>query len=314
MADVVGIGSAFVDYFFETDEQFLNKLDLKPEDDFLFKEKKINPREIIKNLPLLEKSPGGITTNTLSVLSRLNVSVGYVGVIGNGVDGDHWMDNIGPIDKSQIVRIGKMSFCDCILTHKRKHRTFLSKVNSKDNDFILDYGYVNSAKIFHISSLILDARKGIKITKSILPKISGPLISFSPSIFYITEGRETLLPILNRTEILFLNKKEMKYLQNHNPQKGSKTLIKYGVKIVVCTLGNRGSIITTEAEQFFVPRVNTENIVDTTGAGDTFAAGFLYGLLKNMSLRNSAEFASKLAAASLGNYGLKWLKDYDPNN
>lgn len=310
MPDVIGIGSAFVDYFFQTDEIFLKKYNLKPEDDFLFSQKKISPSTIFKKLKLVTKSPGGIAVNTLTALAKLKVKVGYCGTIGSDKDSDFWQKNIGNIDLSKVKRVGKMSTCACLLTSHGKKRTFLSQVNPADFDFLknIDLDYLNSAKFIHLGPLILNSKKGIVIAQRLLEKITNPKISFSPSILYIAERRRELDKILAKTYVLFLNQKEMKYLTNQKPEHGSRQLLKYGPKIVVCTLAEKGALITTTKGQFHSPRVDVKKIIDTTGAGDAFAAGFLFGLLQSKSLKWSANFANRLAAKSLTDFGLQWLK------
>jgi len=309
MIDVIGIGSAFVDYFFETDEAFLKKNGLRPEDDFLFKEKQISPKSIFDKLKVITKGPGGIPINTIATLAKLGSKVGYCGVIGADINGDFWLKNIGNVDTKKAKRVGKMSICTCLLTSQGKKRSFLSQVSLNDNDFLkdLDFDYLNNAKIIHLGPLISNPKKGIEITKNLLEKITKPKISFSPSILYIAEGPGKLDRIIAKTYVLFLNQKEMKYLTGQKPESGSKSLIKSGPKIVVCTLAQKGALITTKNNQFHSPRVNVGNIIDTTGAGDAFAAGFLYGLLKNKPLKWSANFANKIAAQSLTGFGLSWF-------
>lgn len=310
MADVVGIGSTFIDYFFETDKNFLAKYDLKPEDDYLFNDKKLTRQQIFSKLKPLAKSPGGIAANTIAVLAHLDVKAGFVGVIGTDTEGNFWINNIKGVDKSQTLRIGKTSICACLLTNQGKNHTFLSKVNSQENLFFkrTDVSYFNNYKIIHIGPLISKPKEGIKQTFNLLKKIEGPMISFSPGIIYIAQGKDLLVPIFKKTDILFLNNKEMKYLMGGLPKNSSKKLLSYGIKIVVCTLGDKGAIVTTQSQQFYIPRINVPNIIDTTGAGDSFAAGFLFGILNKKDLKWSGDFASKTAAKSLQSFGLKWLK------
>lgn len=308
MFDVISFGSPAVDYFFKTDNDFLTKLNLKPEDDFLFQDKKIKPQYIFNNLNIIAKSAGGISSNTAFVLSTLGAKTSYLGVIGTDKDGDYWLSQLKGVDTSHVLRKGKMSFCICLLTDKGKSRTFLSRVNEFENDFFNNAGikFLNDTKIIHIGPLIKDAKAGVKLTINLLKQIKNPKISFSPSIFYTANGYKPILPILKRTHILFVNVRELKYLMDENPQKGSKKLLELGPKIVVCTMAGKGSLITTRDKQFKFSRINVKKIVDTTGAGDSYAAGFLYGLLKNKSLEWSAKYASEIASKSLGNYGLSW--------
>jgi ribokinase len=312
MFDVISLGSPAVDYFFKTNNDFLAKINLKPEDDFLFQDKNVKPQYIFDNLKKVAKSAGGISSNTALVLSTLGAKTSYIGVIGTDSDGDFWLSQVKGVDTSYVLRKGKMSFCVCLLTDKGKSRTFLSQVNEFENDFLNNVStfFLNETKIIHIGPLIKDVKEGIRLTIELLERVKNPKISFSPSIFYTSKGYEPILPILKRTHILFLNIKELKYLINEEPEKGSKKILEFGPKIVVCTMAGKGSLITTQDKQFKISRINTKNIIDTTGAGDTYAAGFLYGLLNDKSLEWSAKFASKIAAKSLTDYGLHWLYDF----
>lgn len=308
MADVIGIGSAYVDYFFQTDKTFLKKLKLKPEDDFLFSEKNLTKESILKNLKPVTKSPGGISPNTLSALSYLKINTAYIGVIGEDKDGELWLKNIGPLQKLKILQKGKMPMCACLLTKSGQQRTFLSEKNLHETDFMktIDYQFLNNSKIIHIAPLISDTKKGINRTLKILSSVKGPMVSFNPSMFYIEREKQKIIPIIKKSDIVFFNEQEIKKLTGKNPKEASKYLVTLGPKIIICTLSKKGALITTNYEQFLTGRHNVDNIVDTTGAGDTFAAGFLYGVLKNKSLKWSAAFANKLAAKSLSNFGMTW--------
>lgn len=310
MADVVGIGSAYLDYFFQTNPVFLKKLKLKPEDDFLFSEKKLTSESILKNLKPVTKSPGGITPNTLSALSYLKINTAYIGVIGKDKDGDFWSKNIGPLKQIKILKKGRMPMCACLLTKNGQQRTFLSESNSDETAFIktIDYKFINKARIIHIAPFISDTKKGIDKTLEILSNIHGPMVSFNPSIFYIEREKKKIIPIIKKSDIVFFNEQEIKKLTGKKPKDASKYLISLGPKIIVCTLSKKGALITTDTEQFLTGRHNVDTIVDTTGAGDTFAAGFLFGILKNKSLKWSAAFANKLAAKSLSDFGTKWQR------
>lgn len=313
MLDLIAIGSPAVDYFFKTNEEFLKRLNIKPEDDYLFTDKKIDPGAVLNDLELTAKSPGGIAVNTAAVLAKLGLKTGYLGVIGKDVNGNFWLNETKEVETSRVLRRGNMSICACLLTNRGKSRTFLSKVNPFENDFInnIDAQYLNASKVVHIGPLIKDPKEGIRITNSIVKIINKPFVSFSPGIIYCSYGLKSLSAILKKTRIIFLNSKELTTLTHLSPKIGSYKLLDEGPEIVVCTMSAKGSIITTKERQFKCPRVDISSIVDTTGAGDSYAAGFLYGLLKNKSLEWSARYATEIAGKSLSGYGLSWLNNND---
>lgn len=309
MFDVIGIGTVFVDYFFDVSQNFLEKYNLNPEDDALFKDVKVPSRNIFEKLPLLDKSPGGISLNTIAVLGRLNRKVSYYGLVGKDKEGGYFLNNLRGVDKSHLIGGGKMSRCACLLSNNRRSRTFLSEVNTKDNDFFknIDFAFLNTARFIHVAPFLLGSKKSLKKLESIFKKLNKPLISFSPSILYINYGLKLLKPLLKKTYILFLNEHELRKLTGKNAKNGSKYLLSYGPKIVVCTMGKKGVLVTTTKEQMFKKGGKIKKVIDTTGAGDSFAAGFLYGLLKNKSLEWSANFANKIASQSVSDFGLGWL-------
>lgn len=311
MLDVIGIGSAFVDYFIEADQKFFKKYNLKVEDDFLFEEKNIKPAAFFKENQILAKSPGGNSPNTIAVLAKLGAKVGYHGILGkNDKNSRFFLEKLKKIDFSHVFRKGKMSEAACMISHDRKYRTFLSKVNKDDNYFFqkIDYSFLNLASFVYIGPFFLNPRENIKKLKKVFENIKKPLICFSPGIVYLGSDDKNITPLLKKTYVLFLNSQEIKTMTKKTAKEGSKKLLEYGPKIIVCTLGEKGVLVTSSKEQFYVKAKKVKKIIDTTGAGDAFAAGFLYGLIKKKSLRWSANFGNKIASYSISGFGLSWLK------
>lgn len=310
MSDVIGLGSAFVDYFFEVDREFLKKHRLNPEDDKLFKETDLTFASLSKEIPLVKKSPGSIAINTLAVLSRLGVKTTYLGVFGEDEAGDYLLKNRKDINLRRIIRRGSMSACACLVSNSGHSRAFLSELNKYDNDIIskLNPVKLNKAKFIFLSNYMYKADEAIKALQPLLKSIKPGKLIFTMSTFYAYFGLKRLSPLLNKTYCLFINQEEVKMLTKKEAREGSKELLKSGPQIVVCTLGKEGAFITTKDVQLFSPAKKVKRIVDSTGAGDTFTAGFIYGLIKNKSLEQSADFANKLAAKALSDYGLHWMK------
>lgn len=312
MLDVLGIGSIFVDYFFESEVSHLKKVGLAIEEDCLWENKfKKNQKLFLEGLELKVKSLGGMSVNTVMLLSKLGIKCGIIGIIGNDENGEFVRNKIRKVNIDEVKLGGNTAKCFCLITSKGKERTFVSAPNKKEDEIFdkINIDYINKAKFVHLSPFFTQNMElTFKDVRKLAEKISGPKLTFTPSTAYVGYGIDELKPILRKTEVYFSNKWEMENLsKSKNLAYESKKLLEYGPKIVVCTLGSEGVLITTAEKQFEIPAIKPKKIIDSTGAGDTFAGGFLYGLVKNKSLEESAEIATKLASMSLSDYGQNWL-------
>jgi ribokinase len=113
---------------------------------------------------------------------------------------------------------------------------------------------------------------------------------------------ETIHPLIRRCHILFLTEKEIGLLTDQYLDVGIRLLMGMGPSILVCKKGSRGSHVFTQDGNFEVPAAQVE-VIDNTGAGDVYNAGFLAGLFLKRSLEESARFATKIAAKSVTGYG-----------
>lgn len=309
--DVIGVGTAFLDYYIEVDDSFLQQHQLELEKSGFFSES-LRLTDILKTYPLLGTNPGGISINTLAVLSHLKAKTGYVGVVGTDTYGDQWLEQIKPVDTTQVMRAGTTSICACLLTHDRKHRTFVISLNEHDNDLLktVDYSYLNSAKILYVAQLQVNYKETLPTLIELVQKVSGPMIALAPILLYMELSIEDVKPLIEKSGIVFFNQDELHNLLGKDYKDGSQELLALGAQTVVCTMGENGVYVATAHENFHVPAQKVETIVDATGAGDSFVAGFLSGILQNKSLRSSAELAVKVATASLGDYGVRGMKDH----
>lgn len=307
---VIGIGSAFVDYFFEGNTAFLRKHGITAEITEGADQKKLFS-DAQKTLPLLAKSVGGASLNTITILAKLGIQTAYNGVLG-GFDKDI-EKQLKIVSTNNAITNGNISTCACILTHKRKKRTFAWEMNPHDADFFnsIDYSTLESTDIIHVSPFYLDIEKNYKQLVEIIKKINSPRISLTTSMTYASFGLEKLTPLLQKTYILFVNENEIFAMTGEKGKKGSKTLLSYGPEIIVCTLGEKGALITTKEKQFLSSGKNVKNIVDTTGAGDGFAAGFLYGLIAEKPIEICAETGNIIGAKAITDFGLNWLEGID---
>ncbi len=244
-------------------------------------------------------SPGGSAANTVYGLAKLGIASGFIGAVGNDDPGQMLLrdfERVG-VDSSQIKVKPKAETGSVICLTDRLGRRALYVSPGANRlltarDIALDY--LNQAKILHLSSFI--NRKQLEIQRSVAGKLSPSVkISFAPGELYAAKGLPALAPIIRRTYILFLNRHELEQLTHEGFEKGVQRCLEQGCQTVAVTLG-KGVIRQGKTMACYLSDGEQEcmiedepsgkrRVMDTTGAGDAFAAGVLYGLLKEKSLR-----------------------------
>ncbi len=134
--------------------------------------------------------------------------------------------------------------------------------------------------------------------------LSNIKISLDPGELYARKGLATLKPLIKRSFVLLLNENEIKLLTGKNYREGSKMLVNEGVNIVAAKLGKRGCYVTDGKETHLIEPYKVK-VVDTTGAGDAFCAGFLYGLIKNKDLHECGRLGNFVASRCIRETGAR---------
>ncbi len=134
-------------------------------------------------------------------------------------------------------------------------------------------------------------------------------IALNPSSFQISKDAQVLKNFLDKIEILFINRDEaIKLIKNiessveDKPEKLMKKLIEYGMKVVVLTDGENGAYVTDGDNQLYTPIVKSE-IIDTTGAGDAFASGFLASFIEENDIQKGLKWGINNSAGVLTGWG-----------
>jgi ribokinase len=175
-------------------------------------------------------------------------------------------------------------------------------VNDNINFEDVNLDYVVKSEFIHFSSFI--GRRPFETQKKLIGQLSNIQITFDPGIFYARKGLNAIKPILKKSHVIFPNKVETKLLTGHGYKEGAKTFIQLGVDIVVVKLGKNGCYVTDGKEDFLVEAYNV-NVVDTTGAGDAFCAGFIYGLIKKKDLYECARIGNFVASRCVTKIGAR---------
>jgi sugar/nucleoside kinase (ribokinase family) len=193
-----------------------------------------------------------------------------------------------------------------IYPENQDHR--IQKVSQKADPFTVEKFHGITAKIFHLGPLLADDMP-VSLIKMLAEKgkvsldVQGYLREVrNEDVFPLdwTEKKQALPYI----DILKANESEMEKLTGQNDiREGAKILSGWGVKEVVITLGSKGSVIYFEDSFYDIPAYKATEVVDATGCGDTYMAGYLYQRTKGASVQYAGEFAAAMATIKIQSSG-----------
>ena len=266
--------------------------------------------------------PGGSAANTVYGLARLGVSTGYAGVVGDDAGGKELLrdfERVG-VDTSRIrVKPEKTGSVLCLSDRQGRRSLYVAPgVNNLLTMDDLDLAYINQAGWLHISSFA--DYKQLEVLLGLMGRLSSSVrVSFAPGVLHSSKGMATLSPILRRTDLLLVNRREMQHMTQKDIIAGAGSCLERGCRLVVVTLGQGmtlevgGKTVTAVAyirdakSEYAIGPSRPEVItgVDATGAGDAFAAGFLYGLLRGKALTECGCLGDMVARFSLAGLGAR---------
>lgn len=248
---------------------------------------------------------GGSAANTCRALATWGVSTGFVGAVGDDADGRAMLAALqdSGMDVSHIaIKTGTPTGRVMGLVDPQGHRSLYVEpgANSHLTKGDIPLEMLSNAQRLHLTSFVGAGQLALQekvikrlsttqFARSVVNDMAERALSFAPGQIYARLGRDRLAEILQRTEILFVNETEAEQLGGVGALRAS------GCKVVVVTMGSRGSRITT-AEGSLCTSAFQSDVVDTTGAGDAFAAGFLYGGLRGKSLDTCARWGNWVAS------------------
>ncbi len=254
-----------------------------------------------------EEHLGGSAANTIIGLSRLEHKVGYIGKVAN--------DDAGRFHLSAFANEGVDTTGICIVEFGRSG-VVMGFVDSRGeralyvdpgvNDTLgieeINLDYAADSKFLHITSFV--GERPFLSQKKLLEERPSIQVSFDPGEIYVRRGLRAMKPFLRRSYVAFPNENELNLLTNEGTEDGAKALLKEGVEIVAVKLGERGCFVTNGKESFHLPAFKTQ-IVDTTGAGDAFCAGFLHGLIIGKDIYECATLGNFTASRKLSKPGAR---------
>ena len=305
---VLGMGNALVDVLaLIDDDKLLDKLELPKGSMQLIDDAKF---KIISNeINKLETSivSGGSASNTIIGLARLGIESGILGRIGKDRFGDYYKSDIYKYGvKSHLHEVDEVSGVASAFISKDGERTFgtylgaaaLLKAEELDKEDFQGYDY------FYIEGYLLQSHELIHTAIVMAKEAGAKIILDLASYNVVEENRDFLLKIIPQyVDIVFANEEEAKALLNMEAKEAVSVLAK-DVDIAIVKTGAKGSWIQRGNEKVSIPALKV-NCVDTTGAGDLYASGFIYGLIKGYSLSACGQIGTLLAGQVIEAIGPK---------
>ena len=297
--DLIGLGNAIVDIIVNVEDKFLELNNLKKGSMNIVSS---NESEfLLKNCEVIKKISGGSSANTVVCLAELGNNVQFIGRVKNDYFGKFFSNDIkksNTIFKTPPVDKGPASAHSIILITPDAQRTMCTylgaSVEFEPKDINSDS--IKNSKYLYLEGYLWDSDlakhaflKAAKIAKESDTKI---ILSLSDS-FCVERHRNSFLELIkNYVDIVFCNEKEVLSLFKNKDFPSCKESISSICELAVITLGSKGSLIVNKGNIKEIKPINLGKIIDTTGAGDIYAGGFIHGLLNDFSIKKCGEIGS----------------------
>jgi len=318
--DVTGIGNAIVDIISSADDATIARLEMsKATMNLINQERSQQLRELMG--PRVQLS-GGSAGNTIAGLASLGAKVGYIGKVRD--------DELGHAFRHDITSMGVQyptpaavdgpptAHCMIFVTPdaQRTMNTYLGAcVNLTVHD--LDREMIEASSILYLEGYLFDppnAQKAFRVAAD-MAHAAGRQVGLTLSdSFCVQRHRRAFLDLIeNHVDILFANETELKALFEIEVWDDAVAFIAPKVRFAAITRGSLGSIIVTGGRIISIPAARATSIVDTTGAGDLYASGVMFGLATGRSPEECGWLGSVAAAEVISHFGGRPevpLKDY----
>ena len=313
--DVVGIGNAIVDIITDDTNEFLHVNNIKKGSMKLCNEKE--SEELYKQIRPKVQMSGGSAANTIAGIASLGGKTNFIGKLHNDIFGKIFLEDLRLLGIEHDIKLSEegetTARCIVIVTPdaQRSLVTYLG-CSSNLNIHDININVIRNHKITYLEGYLWDLPK-VKETMIFASEEcnkSGNLVALTLSdTFCVKRHKDSFLKLIkNHVDILFANENEIMELYNKNEIEKVTDLIKDDCETVVITRGEKGSIIINNKNIFKINSIQCQ-VVDTTGAGDLYASGFLYGITKNKDLETCGKIGTRIAAEIISNYGARSKRD-----
>jgi len=295
MYDIITLGSASVDVLVKTKGEILkhgNHTDIAYH---------LGDKFLIDDLIF---STGGGGTNTAVAFSRLGLKTGFIGCIGHDANGELIAkelrkENVEFLGK---VKQGKTGYSIVLPGHS--DRTILTFKGVNNNLEWSDLHLPLETKWLYISTMLDQSLKTAE-KLAFHANQNKIKIALNLSRYLANHGLKKLSKLLNSADILILNKEEAAILTDRVKIKQMLELLASHTQAIIVITDSSKPVYALKGKMIYIKKINSVKPVDKTGAGDAFAAGFVYGIMKNKDIPTSLNYGYKEALSTLKEIGAK---------
>ena len=306
---ILGIGNAIVDVICKVTENFITENSLtKGTMKLFFDEKEF--KTLLNNLKIEKTVSGGSVANSIVGLSQLGNEVGFIGKISNDELGNRYEEGLikENVDFFSSKIKGKLPTGTCLILitpdSERTMCTFLGtagKINEND----VSLNVIKRSEMIFLEGYLWDEGDPKKAFDKAINNSKKVAMSLSDQ-FCVDRHKPHFLDLVkNKLDIIFANEGEMISLID---AKDFKEVINFGKDIkkqFVITRGDKGAISINNNEVIEIKAKKNLEILDLTGAGDLFAAGYLHGLINNFSQNECLEKGTELSSKVIQQFGAR---------
>ena len=305
---ILGIGNAIVDVICRVDDKYLinnqlTKSTMKLVDESEFK-------KLLSNLKIEETVSGGSVANSIVGLSQLGNDVGFIGKVNADELGQKYEDGLTKEKVQYFYKKKKETSptgtCLILITPdaERTMVTFLG-IAGKINEQDIDKKIIKESEMIFLEGYLWDEGQPKSAFEKAMSLSNTKAMSLSDQ-FCVERHKVNFLNLIkNKLDITFANEKEIMSLIN---AKNFEDAIEFGKqlgKLLVITRGEKGSVAIKNQEIVECQSKPNLKIVDLTGAGDLFAAGFLHGFINNISKRECLEKGTEMSSKIIQKVGAR---------
>ena len=306
---ILGIGNAIIDVICKVDDNFINQNNLtKSTMKLFFDENEF--KNLLTNLKIEKTVSGGSVANSIVGLSQLGDHVGFIGKVSDDEFGRKYEEGLENENVEYFYKKKKEELptgtCLILITpdSERTMCTFLGtagKINEND----VDSNVIKRSQIIFLEGYLWDEGSPKKAFDKAINNANKVAMSLS-DLFCVDRHKNNFLELVtNKLDITFANEQEISSLIEAKNFNEVIDFSKQLNKMIVVTRGEKGSV-AIQGEKVVECGINKNlKIVDLTGAGDLFAAGFLHGYVNNLSIKESLQKGTELSSKIIQQIGAR---------